>query len=97
MDILVCEIWATMHVLHDNSGVISNLIRNFQLFNVIENIMIALGEQDEHHGYRFCWFWGSLHTLFGYDAFNTSKIHSKFILRQKSIILIVLIVSHTPL
>jgi len=30
----ICEIWATINVLHDSNGVIKDLIRNFQLFSV---------------------------------------------------------------
>jgi len=50
---------------------------------MLENSMTALSEQNEHDGFRFCWFYGSLQTLLRHDAINTSKIHSKFILCQK--------------
>jgi len=62
---------------------------------MVENTMIALGEQSKHNGFKFYWFLeGSLQTLMGHDAFNTSKIYRKFILCQKNIISIALTISH---
>lgn len=53
-----CKIWASIYVLHDNVGVISDCIGNFQLSSVnfivwidflrpfmLENIVIALGSK----------------------------------------------------
>jgi len=83
-----------------SNGLTSNLIRNFQLLIVNSFLrfdFLASGEQEEHHGFRFCWFWGSPQTLLGRDALKASKIHSKFILRQKNIISIALTVFHTSL
>jgi len=56
--------------------------------------MIALGEQDEHHEFKFCWFEGNLQTLLGHNVLKTSKIQSKFIPCQKNIISIALTISH---
>jgi len=58
--------------------------------------MTALGEQSEHDGFRFCWFQGSLQTVLGHDALNTSKIHSKFtVFLNKHNLNCALTVSHT--
>jgi len=53
---------------NDTNGVINDFTWNFQLFSVnsllkltfrppiLEIIMTALGESNEHPGFRFCWF-----------------------------------------
>jgi len=38
--------------------------------------MTTLGVEDEHYGYKFCWFGASLMTLLSHDGLNTSKIHT---------------------
>jgi len=62
---------------------------------MLENTMTTIGEQGAHDGFRCCWLLGSLQTLLDHDALNTSKIHNTFVLSQKNIISIALIVSHT--
>jgi len=64
---------------------------------MLENIVTTIGEYDEHYGYNFCWFGGSLKTLLSYDGKNTSKIHNKFTLCQKNIVSIALAISITCL
>jgi len=64
---------------------------------ILENIVTSLDAYDDHYRYTFCWFGGSLETLWGHDGWHTSKIHKKFIFRWKNIISIALTISHTCL
>jgi len=66
---------ATLHAWDDGDGVINNFNKNSHLLTVnssqkatfsilhivamLGNIVIALREEDDHHGYTFYWFWGT--------------------------------------
>ena len=39
---------------------------------MIENILTLSSESDGHYGFKLCWLRGSLHTLLGHYALNTS-------------------------